>query len=50
VRKKLTDKSIANLKPRAARYAVPDPELRGLYVRVMPTGTMIPTADSIGRP
>jgi integrase len=37
-RKTLTDKGIAALKPRAARYAHPDPELSGLYVRVQPTG------------
>jgi len=35
-RKSLTDKGIAALKPRAARYAHPDPELSGLYVRVTP--------------
>jgi integrase len=37
-RKTLTDKGVATLKPRAARYALPDPELRGLYVRVQPSG------------
>ncbi len=30
---------IASLSPRASAYAVPDPELAGLYVRVQPTGT-----------
>jgi integrase len=38
VRKSLTDKGVAALKPRAARYAHPDPELRGHYVRVQPSG------------
>jgi integrase len=35
-RKSLTDKGIAALKPRAARYAAPDPQLAGHYVRVTP--------------
>lgn len=38
MRKSLSDKGVAALKPRAARYAVPDPELRGHYVRVQPSG------------
>jgi integrase len=37
-RKSLTDKGVAALKPRAQRYAFPDPELRGHYVRVQPAG------------
>ena len=37
-RKTLSDVGVAAFKPRAARYAVPDPELRGHYVRVAPTG------------
>jgi integrase len=37
-RKSLTDKGIAALKPRAARYAMPDPQLAGHYVRVTPNG------------
>jgi integrase len=37
-RRTLTDIGVATLKPRAARYTVPDPELRGHYVRVAPTG------------
>jgi integrase len=37
-RKTLSDKGVAAFKPRAARYAVPDPELRGHYVRVQPSG------------
>ena len=38
MRKTLTDKGVAALKPRAARYAEPDPQLRGHYVRVQPSG------------
>ncbi len=38
MRKTLSDKGVAALKPRAARYATPDPELRGHYVRVQPSG------------
>jgi integrase len=37
-RKTLSDKGVAALKPRAARYALPDPELRGHYIRVQPSG------------
>jgi integrase len=37
-RKTLSDKGVAALKPRGARYAFPDPELRGHYVRVQPSG------------
>jgi integrase len=39
MRKTLTDKGIAALKARASRYAFPDPEVRGHYVRVQPSGT-----------
>jgi integrase len=39
MRKTLSDKGVAALKPRAKRYTLPDPELRGHYVRVLPTGT-----------
>jgi integrase len=35
----MTDKGVAALKPRAARYAVTDPELRGHWIRVQPTGS-----------
>jgi integrase len=35
---RLTDKGVADLKPRADRYANADPELRGHYVRVTPSG------------
>jgi integrase len=38
MRKTLTDKGVAALKPRLQRYAFPDPELRGHYVRVQPSG------------
>ena len=38
MRKTLSDKGVAALKPRASRYAFPDPELRGHYVRVQPSG------------
>jgi integrase len=38
MRKTLTDRGVAALKPRTARYAFPDPELRGHYVRVQPSG------------
>jgi len=38
MRKTLSDKGVLALKPRAARYALPDPELRGGYVRVQPSG------------
>src|SRR5262245_30504285 len=34
----LTDNMIAGLKPKAKRYAMPDPKLAGHYVRVTPTG------------
>src|SRR5215470_3308320 len=38
MRRTLTDKGIATLKPRAARYAFPDPELRGHWIRIQPSG------------
>jgi integrase len=38
VRKSLTDKGVAALKPRAQRYAEPDPQLVGHYIRVTPSG------------
>jgi integrase len=37
-RKSLTDKGISSLKARAARYAFPDPQLAGHYVRITPNG------------
>ena len=38
MRQTLTDAGVRALKPRAARYAHPDPELAGHYVRVQPSG------------
>jgi integrase len=38
MRKTLSDKGVAALKPRAGRYAYPDPECRGHFVRVQPSG------------
>ena len=38
MRKTLTDKGVAALRPRPKRYAYADPEMRGHYVRVTPTG------------
>jgi integrase len=38
MRKTLTDRGVAALKARPKRYAFPDPELRGHYVRVQPSG------------
>jgi integrase len=38
MRKTLTDKGVSALKPRAQRYAFPDPELRGHFIRVQPSG------------
>jgi hypothetical protein len=57
MRKTLTDKGVEALKPRAERYAHPDPELTGHYVRVQPSGTKAfaaiagrPPASKSGRP
>ena len=44
MRKTLTDKGVAALKPRPQRYAYPDPELRGHYVRIQPGGAKAYTA------
>jgi integrase len=52
MRKTLTDKGVAALKPRAQRYAFPDPEMRGHYVRVQPSGARsfaAVTRDSSGK-
>ena len=38
MRKTLTDKGVNALRPRPQRYAYPDPELRGHFVRVQPSG------------
>src|SRR5262245_37441218 len=37
-RKRLDDEGVKNLKPKKARYAHPDPEQRGHYIRVTPKG------------
>jgi integrase len=37
-RKTLTDNMVAKLKPGPKRQTIPDPELRGHYVRITPTG------------
>jgi len=39
MRRTMTDKGVAALKPRAGRYSVPDPELRGHWIRVQPSGS-----------
>jgi Arm DNA-binding domain len=51
LRKTLSDKGVAGLQPRAARYAYPDPELSGHYVRVWPSGvkTFVAVAHAAGR-
>jgi integrase len=51
MRKTMTDRTIATLKPRKQRYAVPDPLLRGHYVRVSPSGgkTFVAVARHGGR-
>jgi integrase len=38
MRKTLTDRGVAALKPRPQRYAFPDPQLSGHYVRIQPGG------------
>ena len=45
-RKRMTDKMVGDLQPKAKRYAVPDPELAGLLIRVTPNNvkTFIATA------
>jgi integrase len=37
--RKMTDKGVAKLKRRRKRYAKPDPELRGHWIRIQPSGT-----------
>jgi integrase len=37
--RKMTDKGVVALKPREKAYAIPDPELRGLWVKIQPSGT-----------
>jgi integrase len=36
--KRLSDEGVAKLAVKKTRYAVPDPELRGHYIRIAPTG------------
>uniref|UniRef100_E6VQ51 Integrase family protein n=1 Tax=Rhodopseudomonas palustris (strain DX-1) TaxID=652103 RepID=E6VQ51_RHOPX len=43
----LTDKAVAKLQPKAKTYHYADPELRGHYVRIQPSGTK--TFAAIGR-
>ena len=38
MRKTLSEKGVAALKPRASRYAYPDPQLAGHYIRITPNG------------
>jgi integrase len=38
--KRLNDDGVANLKPSKKRVTIPDPELRGHYIRVTPTGAI----------
>ena len=40
-RKVLTDRMVASFPKKRKRYPVPDPELRGHYVRVMPQGANV---------
>ena len=37
--RKMTDKGVRKLKRRRKRYAVPDGELRGHWIRIQPSGT-----------
>jgi hypothetical protein len=47
-RKTLSDRGVAALTPRATRYAYPDPEMPGHYVRVHPSGAKSFVAVTIG--
>jgi integrase len=47
-RKGLTDKQIAQLARKPKRYIIPDPELRGHYLRVPPAGPIVFTAVARG--
>ncbi|HEY6753195.1 MAG TPA: Arm DNA-binding domain-containing protein, partial [Pseudolabrys sp.] len=38
MRKTITNKGVAALKPRPQAYAFPDPQLVGHYIRVQPSG------------
>ena len=48
MRKSLSDKGVSALKPRAKRFTYPDPELRGHYVIVYPTGSKSFTTEARG--
>jgi integrase len=48
MRRSLSDKGVGSLKPRSQRYAYPDPELRGHYIRVQPSGAKAYTAVARG--
>jgi integrase len=51
-RKTLTDRKVADLRRRAKRYVLSDPEQRGMYIRVMPSGPHVYAAvarDPYGR-
>src|SRR5262249_37554530 len=51
-KKTMSDRSVTALKPRAKRYATPDPELTGLYVRIQPSGAktfVVVTLDPHGK-
>ena len=50
--KRLDDNGVAKLKAKGKRYAVPDPELRGHYVRITPTGVKsfwVVARDPVGK-
>ena len=47
-RHNLTDKQIGALPRKAKRYILPDPEQRGLYLRVPPAGPITFTAVARG--
>ena len=50
--KRLSDEGVAKLAVRPKRYAVPDPELRGHYIRIAPTGVKsfwVVTRDKHGK-
>jgi integrase len=52
MRKTLTDAGVAALKPRPKRYAFPDPQLGGLYIRVTPSRAksfVVVTRDPSGK-
>jgi integrase len=40
-RRGMSDRQVAALRKKAKRYIMPDPELRGMYIRVMPQGANV---------